>query len=256
LAIAKSVRNQDDDESISSRLRHWQERKLDEFKFVAAAVRNLYIPPLSALSFFPGPQRNVENLFIGRYTDSAYQGTLLAAAVIGCFSWPKPSTVFWLGPACWYSSLVLSLFSVLLSSSEAFVFTSIRKPSREMEWRKQLAMVLYESAKDDVNLGMSDLSRGATPTGTSAADRELQSTTSAMQVETGETPVRVSVRWNMVFTWQAPIMLMSYSVVFFLTGLTIYVLTPLYDGREFDGDSRVSTTIPYHFYQENSPRRC
>lgn len=38
LAIARSVRNQDDDESISGHLRHWQDRKLDEFKFIAAAV--------------------------------------------------------------------------------------------------------------------------------------------------------------------------------------------------------------------------
>jgi hypothetical protein len=38
LAIARSVRNQDNDESISSHLQHWQERKLNEFKFIAAAV--------------------------------------------------------------------------------------------------------------------------------------------------------------------------------------------------------------------------
>lgn len=38
-------------------------------------------------------------------------------------------------------------------------------------------------------------------------------------------------------------MLMAYSVLFFLLGLSIYVLTPLYDGREFDGEARASPIV-------------
>lgn len=38
LALARRVGSKDNDQSISDRLRHWQDRKLDEFKFVAAAV--------------------------------------------------------------------------------------------------------------------------------------------------------------------------------------------------------------------------
>ncbi|KAI0884482.1 uncharacterized protein GGS22DRAFT_189610 [Annulohypoxylon maeteangense] len=34
--------------------------------------------------------------------------------------------------------------------------------------------------------------------------------------------VEVSIRWNMVFTWQAPIMLLAYSVMAFLVGMTVY----------------------------------
>lgn len=52
-------------------------------------------------------------------------------------------------------------------------------------------------------------------------------------------PVRAEVRWNMVFTWQAPMMLLSYSLIGFLMGLTICVLTPLYDGRDFDDSCKV-----------------
>ncbi|KAI0840271.1 hypothetical protein F5Y06DRAFT_294939 [Hypoxylon sp. FL0890] len=47
---------------------------------------------------------------------------------------------------------------------------------------------------------------------------------------------KVSIRWNMVFTWQAPIMLLAYSMIAFLVGLTVYVCKPLYNkgsvGRE------------------------
>ncbi|KAK8873362.1 hypothetical protein PGQ11_003876 [Apiospora arundinis] len=41
-------------------------------------------------------------------------------------------------------------------------------------------------------------------------------------------PPQALVRWNMIFTWQAPMMLLAYSVVAFLVGLTVYVCTPLY----------------------------
>lgn len=54
-------------------------------------------------------------------------------------------------------------------------------------------------------------------------------------------PVRAEVRWNMVFTWQAPMMLLSYSLIAFVMGLTICILTPLYDGRNFDDACKVYT---------------
>lgn len=38
LAIANSVENQGSEEATFDRLRHWQDRKLAEFKFVAAAA--------------------------------------------------------------------------------------------------------------------------------------------------------------------------------------------------------------------------
>lgn len=50
--------------------------------------------------------------------------------------------------------------------------------------------------------------------------------------EIGPEPIRVTIRWNMVFTWQAPMMLVAYSVAAFFIGLVIYVSAPLYDGHE------------------------
>lgn len=44
--------------------------------------------------------------------------------------------------------------------------------------------------------------------------------------------IDVTIRWNMVFTWQAPTMMLGYSVVAFYIGLAIYVCAPLYDGHE------------------------
>ena len=38
-------------------------------------------------------------------------------------------------------------------------------------------------------------------------------------------------KWKMMFTWQCPMMFMAYSVCFFLSGLMIYVCTPLFNGQ-------------------------
>lgn len=43
----------------------------------------------------------------------------------------------------------------------------------------------------------------------------------------------------MVFTWQAPMMLLSYSLIAFVLGLSICVLTPLYDGQDYDDACKV-----------------
>lgn len=119
-----------------------------------------------------------------------------------------------------------------------------------MDWKKQLAMVIREAGKDGMSHELRSLSRSVTPTaGFPEANREVEIMAQVeaevevqleAHLETGGVWTRIDVRWNMVFVWQAPIMLMSYSVLFFLLGLSIFVLTPLYDGRDFDGDARVS----------------
>ena len=47
-------------------------------------------------------------------------------------------------------------------------------------------------------------------------------------------------RWKMVFTWQCPIMFMSYAVTFYLAGLAIYVCTPLIRGHGWNAGANVS----------------
>lgn len=54
-------------------------------------------------------------------------------------------------------------------------------------------------------------------------------------------PVKISVKRNMVFVWQAPMGLMAYSAIGFIIGIMVYVSTPLYDGSAFGGDAKVST---------------
>jgi hypothetical protein len=46
-------------------------------------------------------------------------------------------------------------------------------------------------------------------------------------------------KWKMIFLWQCPQMFMSYSVILFLSGLTVLVCTPLIEKRTWGPESNV-----------------
>ncbi|KAI1119801.1 hypothetical protein F5Y10DRAFT_290944 [Nemania abortiva] len=165
------------EEEVLRILTSWQDRKLFELQFVQVA------------------------------------GTLLSGAVIGCFSWNVRDEEHWdekLGPASWYCCLVLSLFAILSSSTEAFIFSSMKNSLRPISFQNRLSMICH----------------------TENYPREVVYSAPTNDSEMGKPvappPVHCHIRWNMVFTWQAPIMLLSYGVIAFLVGISVYIITPLY----------------------------
>lgn len=172
------------------------------------------------------------------------QASLLAAAVIGSFSWPIPETIHWLGPASWYASLIMSFCAVLLSSSEHFLYAASRDTTQHPDLRRRLNMVVRVKGGAPGDLLIST----AAPPGPAVQPQAAAQATTGPAgghntVSPGLPPVRAEVRWNMVFTWQAPMMLLSYSLIGFVMGLTICILTPLYDGRNFDDACKVYTLL-------------
>lgn len=197
-----------------------------------------------------GPRQQPDNISnrstqLPSNTTVITQGSLLAAAVIGSFSWPIPETVHWLGPASWYASLIMSICAVLLSASEHFLYAASRDTTQHPDLRRRLNMVVRIKGG-----GPGDLMLSPVPDPPGPAVQPQSQSSQVAQGSTGSSggqgsanagtpPVRAEVRWNMVFTWQAPMMLLSYSLIGFLMGLTICVLTPLYDGRDFDDSCKV-----------------
>ncbi|KAI0452793.1 hypothetical protein F5B21DRAFT_526516 [Xylaria acuta] len=140
-------------------------------------------------------------------------GTLLSGATIGCFSWNVQDEEHWdekLGPASWYCCLVLSLFATLTSLTEAFIFSSMKSSLRPVSLQSRLSMIRHTD-------------NYPTEVGSFASTNDSEKGKSAEPP-----PVRCHIRWNMVFTWQAPIMLLSYGVIAFLVGISVYIITPLY----------------------------
>lgn len=123
---------------------------------------------------------------------------------------------YWIGPAFWYSSLVLSVLAILLSSSQSFIFTSLNEPNQEQnsigDYRRHLALITIVSDHPSSVVGEIPSLRGQ----------------------------RLCVpRWKMVFVWQSPMMLMAYAVCFFLLGLIVYICTPLFRGEVSSNDAKV-----------------
>ena len=135
--------------------------------------------------------------------------TVLAAAVIGSFSWTTIEEAYWLTHGFWHSSLIFSVLGILLSASEVTVLNllgpiEIRpKPLDNSAYARYMPLLMTETLE----------SRKA----------------------------RYIPRKKMVFTWQGPLMFMSYSVCAFLAGLTVLVCTPLIrDGSGWSSGHSVS----------------
>lgn len=161
----------------------------------------------------------------------------MSAAVIGTFSWPTPDALHWLTPAFWYASISLSLFAILLASSEQFIFQTIHRSPKRRNIDKELAMILYIRRSRSVDPVHSPLEEVP----------PIPQIRAIKLAEEGgwfpkEMPL-VEIRWNMIFTWQAPMMLMAYSALCFLAGLTVYVCAPLYDGQGWGDGGKVSAFI-------------
>lgn len=194
--------------------------------------------------------------------------------MIGCFSWEARVHEHWIGPAARYCSLVLSLFAILLSASQSFIFTTLARRNARFGSglesytpARDVAMICYATrryhpplsqvttAKARTNLPFTETENrdndGCEKDEERGRGQRLEGHGSSLRtIHTTEEYVEINIRWNMVFTWQAPMMLLAYSVVAFLVGLTVYVCTPLYtkgfQGKEV-GFLRVMSLSSYQW---------
>ena len=148
------------------------------------------------------------------------QAAILAAAVIGSFSWEPSSDAYWLAPAFWYCSLVLSILAIILSTQQIAVLDLLTARrgkgtpiSSNAEIRSYLPLMLTQINRNEREMGIENDDLGTW-----------------------------KPRWKMVFTWQCPTMFLAYSVLFFLGGLTLFVCTPLIRRKPWGADSNVRST--------------
>ena len=151
---------------------------------------------------------------------------VLAGAVIGSFSWFSITDAFWLASACWYTSLFLSVLGILLSAQQMAVF-----------------QFLGDVPHSDCRLARSTMNRyrplliERAPSGGSGSNTQTLNT----EIQ------RYRPKRSMVFTWQCPMMFMSYSVCLFLLGLTLVVITPLIRIRKRGWNDAVNVTLTRPF---------
>ncbi|KAF2849950.1 hypothetical protein T440DRAFT_468999 [Plenodomus tracheiphilus IPT5] len=136
--------------------------------------------------------------------------TVLAAAVIGAFSWTTVEEAYWLTYGFWHSSLILSILGILLSASEITVLHLLGPLEQSSKFsREDYAVRRYQPLL-------------------------ISCKSEALQI--------YEPRKKMIFTWQGPVMFMSYSVCAFLAGLTILVCTPfIREGRNWGVGHNIAT---------------
>ncbi len=143
----------------------------------------------------------------------ALQAALSAAAVIGVFSWPTAETTVWAAKMLWNWSFFMSSFSLISSAHQRLLRHLPEGESSDCSDEKlQLALNLF-------------LQPPVKPASLSAKPESR----------------RISKR--MLWIWQCPVMLMSYSWVLFLVGYALHVLTPVFGPSQAEVSSKVSQDV-------------
>ena len=137
---------------------------------------------------------------------------------------------YWLASAFWYSSLVLSILGILMAAQQTSVLHLLGKPA--------------PSAVDDC-LEKTNMHRFLPLILT---EKRPQIPRSARSLDLGGGNKKWRPRWKMVFIWQCPIMFMSYSVCFFLIGLTLFVCTPLIRADSWNTACNVGSAMLSYFH--------
>lgn len=127
------------------------------------------------------------------------QSTVIVALVIGCFSWPDIRDHHWTARAFWYSCISLDVIAIGLATQQTTILESI---DHDMD-----------------------------QTGT------LVETLGAMLV-VGDQPNQ-EPNWMMIGVWQAPLMLLNYSIILFFVALTIHVCDAFVQERGWGDASKV-----------------
>ncbi|KAI9164086.1 hypothetical protein HJFPF1_05722 [Paramyrothecium foliicola] len=144
--------------------------------------------------------------------------TLSAAAVVGIFSWPATEKTLWVAKMLWNWSFFLSTFALISSAHQRLLRHLPKKEEKDCQ---------VEFSDEKIKL---------------ALNLFLQPPPHPTKLPTKNSPEpqhrRISIK--MLWVWQCPTMLMSYSWVLFLVGYALHVLTPVFDSSHSEISSKVA----------------
>ncbi|KAF3909569.1 hypothetical protein AA313_de0205487 [Arthrobotrys entomopaga] len=140
-------------------------------------------------------------------------GVAITAIVTATLSWAAVEQSHWVGIACFYSSLIMSIIGMLLSAQQVTLLTLLGEfPD---DWRrvkkKFIEGYLNQLLTEEKNHNLSD-----------QIVREIPRSERRYIVH------RWRLSWQMIFVWQIPMMAVGYGFLFYIIGLSALVLTPLF----------------------------
>ncbi|KAF3913295.1 hypothetical protein ABW20_dc0100999 [Dactylellina cionopaga] len=144
----------------------------------------------------------------------------ITALVTATLSWGTIANSHYIGPAFFYTSLILSIIGMLLSAQQLTLLTLLGEfpeDGRRLK-RKFIEGYLHQLLTEDEDNKHDDVERHNN------------------QVTERRYKVRYwRLSWQMVFVWQIPMMAVGYSFLAYIIGLTVLICTPLI--REPWGDN-------------------
>lgn len=134
---------------------------------------------------------------------------------VGVFSWPTLENTAWIATAMWYSSLLLAIIALITSTQQSTLLQTASIDRRSTT-----------SSVDDIQRHLRFLlaSPKKAPTSIPSTNRLTPRSDLERNILTNVQASQPS--WFMLFYWQCPMMLMSYSWVAFLLALTLHVCAP------------------------------
>ncbi|KAH7412173.1 hypothetical protein DE146DRAFT_772181 [Phaeosphaeria sp. MPI-PUGE-AT-0046c] len=153
-------------------------------------------------------QRETTSFIHGKLNETklvTLASTLSAAATIGSFSWHAVQDAPWTVFSAWYLSLILAILSLITAGQHAALIHTLPPPSNE----DPAARIRAHAVLRFVAVIAEPQQKGAPK---SPSTKKAEDATASIK---------------MMYIWQNPIMLMAWSVVTFIVGLTLVVTSPL-----------------------------
>lgn len=175
----------------------------------------------------------------------------MTGIITASFSWENVKTSQWTGPAFWYASLSLCISGIFLSSQQLSLLSLIQKKdfdaktcgphSAKVVIRRHLEQILAQKGP----ALRPRLKHLPTDVEAQAGERPSQQNTSSRASAMVKVPPAAragdSRQWALssrrTFVWQCSIMLIAYSTVFYMVGLSVVVCTPVLENRKWDSAS-------------------
>jgi hypothetical protein len=156
--------------------------------------------------------------------------------VVGVFSWPEVTTTFWAARMVWHCSLWLSI-AALISSTQLRMLEVLPHTFAEADAmpKEEVYRVLQVVLRSHRRRGSATRAKAG---GALCEYDRPQEGDAEKQPETS----LIQDFW-LLWTWQSPLMLMSYAWGCFIAGYVLHLLSPLLHGQPWNVECTVSTYL-------------
>ena len=151
----------------------------------------------------------------------------------------------WSGSACWYAGIIWSLLAIVLGQQQMMLVSEVPQTSGDLT---QLRKHVQEGSHAQSFFGLRHPAQGAMrEKDEPKVDEQGYPQHPAYEREHASRMEQQQPSHMVLFALQAPLMCLTYSIVFFLAGLASVVLSPLAVSPGWNAQAKVSSPV-FHIW--------